>query len=291
MKLPLFLAMMIFGEGAVAQIPDVAPFIELHPAWQVRSTKKSLFNWYDPTGRYSLVGVRMILESGYRVYVAQRLQKVDTSGDPDTVDEYYIESRGHWRIGKQYLPFGRRDIFRTTALAARLDTNLLLDQAPLAITVCDNGSGRTRGVVGRVGGVVGISAAIGNHFGIQATDMAQFRNLEDAPGIGRGYRLALGIDTLISAGSAQLTADWVSFRRGETSLDGNKDVSDLRLRFHIPDTNYRAVMAWSRDWTDRRDFLITEIEIKGNEHITYIPMIRFDGLGFRDFAFTAVMRF
>lgn len=275
----------------MAQTPDVAPFIELRPSWQVRSTKKSLFQWYDMSGKYSLVGFRMILENSLRVYVAQRFQRVENSGDPDTIDEYYVESRGHWRLGKQYLPFGRREILRSSVLAARMDTNLLLDEAPLTVAFADGGSGRTRGVVGRLGGVIGVSLAVGNHFGIQPTDLAHFRNLEEAPGIGRGYRLAIGADTQFRIGSTQITADWASLRRGETDLDFDQDLSDLRMRFRIIGVEAPASLGWSRDWTNREDIFSFDFELKGNDKISYVPMVRFDGFGFRDFALTAVVRY
>lgn len=274
-----------------AQSPDVAPFVELRPTWQVRSTKKSLFHWYDLNGRFSLVGVRMILENGLRVYAAQRFEKIDNSGDPDTMDEYYIENRGTWRLGKQYLPFGRREILRSTVVAARLDTHLLLDEAPISVAVFDGGSGRPRGAVARLGGIVAISAAAGNHLGIQATDFAHFQDLEAAVGLERGYRLALGADTQVTFGSAQLTMEWVSLRRGETALDEDRDLSDVRLRLRLPQTGYPAVLSWSRDWSRRRDFAAVEITLQGDEHFAYVPFLRFDGFAFRDFGLSAVVRF
>lgn len=274
-----------------AQSPDVAPFVELRPTWQIRSTKKSLFHWYDLSGRFSLVGFRMILENGLRVYGAQRFEKVDNSGDPDTMDEYYIENRGNWRVGKQYLPFGRREILRSTVLAARLDTHLLLDQAPISVALFDAGSGRTRGIMARIGGVVGISAASGNHLGIQATDFAHFQDLEQATGIERGHRLAFGADTQISFGGTQLTAEWVSLRRGETALDKDRDLSDVRMRLRLPETGYVAVLSWSRDWTSREDTNAIELNLQADEHFSYVPFVRFDGLAFRDFGLSAVVRF
>ena len=279
------------GAFAFGQSPDVAPFIELRPTWQVRSSKSDLFQWYDSSGRYSLVGARIVFENGLRGYVAQRFQRITSSGDPDTLDEYFIESRGHWRVGKQYLPFGRKEILRSTVLGARIDTNLLLDQAPIVLAICDGGSGRTRGVTGRIGESVGISFAIGNHFGIQSTDLTHFRFLEDAPGIEKGYRLALGLDTQLSIGSSLLTAEWASLRRGETASDSDADLSDVRLRFKIPSTIYRSSLAWSRNWSKKKDFVMMEIEMKGNDHISYMPIVRFEGLSFHDFGFSAVIKF
>lgn len=277
--------------AAGAQVPDVAPFLELRPTWQVRATKKSLFEYYDAVGRYSLVGLRMVLESGHRVYVAQRFQRVDNTGDPDTLDEYYVEQRGSWRLGKQYLPFGRREILRTTVAAARFDTNLLLDDAPLSLAACDGGSGRTRAVYGRIGGEIGLSFAIGNHIGIQPTDLARFRDVEAAPGIGRGYRLALGADTQVRVGSALVSVEWASLRRGETPLDSDQDLSDVRLKLPPNDRGDKLSLGWSRDWSSQTSVTSLEIELFGNGKISYLPSVRFDGFGFRDFSISAVMKF
>lgn len=290
MKLPWLVVGSVLASAASAQTPDVAPFLELNPTWLVRSDKKSYFNWYDPTGRQSLVGLRMILESGLRAYVAQRLQRVENSGDPDTLDEYYIENRGHWRVGKQYLPFGRRETIRTTVPAARLDTTLLLDEAPVSVAVFDAGSGRPRGVSGRLGGPIGVSFMVGSHLAVQPTDLAHFRNLETAPGAGRGHRLLLGADTQIGLGSAQMSLEWVSLRRGETDLDRDQDVSDVRLRFRLPDRDDRVTLGWAKNWTDGQDTTLCEVHLAASERLSYRPAIRFNGLSFREFSFSVVVK-
>lgn len=275
----------------MAQSPDVAPFLELRPTWQVRSVKKSLFHYYDQSGRYSLVGARIVFETGLRAYFAQRFEKVDNSGDPETVDEYYIERRGHWRIGKQYLPFGRREILHSTAPAIRVDTHVLVEDAAVTLAVCDGGSGRTRGAIGRIGDRYGLSFAFGDHFGIQPTDLAPFKDIENGPGAGRGYRMALGVDAETQLGSTILGGEYVTFQRGATVADQDKGVSDLRVRFWVPGKPYRGTVAWSRDWTERRDFTVLELELKADDHFTYVPRIRMEGMSFKDFSLSAVVRF
>ncbi len=285
MKAKAILLAFAMGQVASAQVPDVAPFLELRPTWQVRSGGKNIFGWNDLLGRHSLVGLRMMLESGHRVYVAQKFQRESSSADPDTLDEYYIESRGHWRIGKQYLPFGRREIIRSTVLAARADTNLLFQAAPIAIAACDAGTGRTRGVFARVGGPIGISVAFGNHIGIQSTDLTKFQYPDENLGLNRGYRFALGLDSQTAVGSTIWSAEFVALRRGETAMDSDRNLSDLRARFAIPGTNYRGNAGWSRDWDDRKDYFTIEIELRDDAKISYVPFLRTDGLSFKDFGF------
>ncbi|MCW5935731.1 MAG: hypothetical protein KIT11_00295 [Fimbriimonadaceae bacterium] len=295
--MPLRHALALLGGTALAaplafpQVPNLAPFVELHPTWQVRTGAQNRFSWYDPMGRYSIVGVRMILEPGYRAYFAQRLQKVEGSGDPSAVDEAYIEDRGYWRVGKQYLPFGRRLILRESVLAARGDTRLVFDDAPLSIAFCDGGSGRPRGVTGRIGRELGVSFAAGDHFGIQPTSLTAVQNPEDAAGSGRGHSLILGADVSLPVGPNLVTAEWAGFREGKDERDRNRDVSVLEFRTRTRGTDYGIGLSWARDWTAQRDFYRLEAELLGQDRINYLPAIRFEGARFRDFSLSVVVRF
>lgn len=276
---------------AVSQTPDVAIFSDLRPTWSVENTNKSRFQWYDLQGRYSLIGFRLILEPGYRVSVSQRLQRIDNSGDPDSLDEYYIEDRGNWRIGKQYLPFGTRNMLRETALAARIDTRLVFDEVPIQIAYADAGPGRIRGVVARIGNSLGISAAVGNHFGIQSTALTQVQLPLDAPGRGRGYRLALGADATWDLKEAIIVAEWVMLKDGETSLDLDRNVSDIKFIWSIPHSSGRITTGWSRTWDLQKDFFHVEGEVPFNDKVTWIPFVRFDNQRLKDFGVSARIKF
>jgi hypothetical protein len=276
---------------AFAQSPDVVPFVEFRPTWIVRSGARNLFHYYDEDARYSLVGLKMLLETGHRVYVAQRFERVDNSGDPDTVDEYYVEDRGEWRVGKQYLPFGRRGLLRETVLAVRADLDVFTDDLPLAVAACDGGSGRPRGFVARLGRSVGASVATGKHFGIQATSLTSFRAPEAAPGVNRGHRLILGLDVSRSFGSGFATIEAVALRDGHTPMDLDKDLSELRIDFRIPGRlPYRAGASWVRDWSDGRDLFAVRGELGTGERISYSPMLKFEGRKFASFGLSAVVK-
>jgi hypothetical protein len=279
------LALAAVGCAASAQVPDVSFFAELLPTATFRQDARPRLTWYDLDGRPSLVGLRLVLESGNRVYVAQRLQRIEGSGDPDTVDEYYIESRGSWRVGKQALPFGRRLLLRENALAARLDTELVLDELPVAVAYCDAGAGRNRGIVGRVGRALGASFAVGNHFGIQQTSFTTLRRPESAPGRGRGHRLALGADIGLPFGSTFVVAEFVALRDGETAADTDQDVSLLRVDIG-GDGKLQA--GWARNWSDAGDVYILAMRIPMRDKLVLEPQVRLGrgGLG----AFSATLR-
>jgi len=268
------IALLLVPGVALAQVPEVALFVEGAPTVAFRHGSRPQLTWYDLDGRPSLVGLRMILESGHRVYVAQRLQRIDASGDPDGIDEYYIEQRGSWRAGKQLLPFGRRNFVREYALAARLDTELIVDAVPISIAYCDAGPGRNRGVVGRVGRTLGASFAIGNHFGIQATTLAQLRGLAAAPGEGGGYRMAVGADLSLPFAGGIGTVEFVALRDGESASDEDMAASLVELAWEAP---FPVRLGWARNWTDPFDVYSLSVPVNLDPKTSLEPTIRYSG--------------
>ncbi|MCH8978553.1 MAG: hypothetical protein IH945_04835 [Armatimonadetes bacterium] len=274
----------------LAQTPEVALFADLRPSWFMERGQISRIRWYDPHGRYSVLGFHIVLETGNRVKITQRLEKIDNDGDPDNLDEYYVESRGTWRIGKQYLPFGQQNILRETTPALRYDTELLFDAAPIKIAVGDNGRNLTRGIFARVGDEVGVSFAIGNHIGIQGTALTQFQRPESAPGRGRGHQKAYGFDASYPLAGGTVEAEWVSLRDGDTPQDVDRDLSDLRYRFTTRKTNYVVTVAWSRSWERQTDWYRVYAEIPISRKVVWEPFVRFRGFGWQDFGLTARIR-
>ena len=244
-----------------AQTPEVAIFADLRPTWFVETGDQNRIRWYDPHGNYSVIGFHMVLETGNVVYVTQRLERVDNGGDPDSIDEAYIESRGLWRIGKQYLPFGQQDILRETVPALRYDTQLLFDAIPISIAVSDNREGLTHGIVARIGGDLGVSIATGDNFGIQGSSLTQFRRPVDAPGRGRGYKRAVGLDTKYGWRGGVVEAEWLMLFDGNTALDAEQNLSDLRYRFTTKGTNFPVTLGWSRSWDQHKDWYRAFMEI------------------------------
>lgn len=275
---------------ARAQTPEVSIFADITPTWSANAGQTNLLRWYDAQGRYSVVGMYMILETGNVLKVTQRLEKVDNGGDPDSLDEAYIESRGSWRIGKQYLPFGTQTFLRETAPALRYDTRLVIEALPIKVAASDNGVGLTRGVVVRVGDSVGVSYAIGDHFAIQGSALTPIRRPEEAPGRGRGYSRAWGLDASKNWGGGVLEFEWVSLIEGATALDVDMNLSDLRFRFSTPGTVFPLTLGWTREWDCRKDWYSVTGEFPVSHMLVWQPFIRFQGRGWHDFALSAKVR-
>src|SRR5690606_32834282 len=106
----LVLSFVVTAGVLQAQAPDIAVYADLYPTLNWKESQKGSLRWYDLSGHTSTVGFRMVLESGNRVLVSQRLQRYPGDADIDDLDEYWIESTGSWRLGKQLLPFGARNI-------------------------------------------------------------------------------------------------------------------------------------------------------------------------------------
>lgn len=279
-------ACLVLAQAAVAQNADLAIFLDARPTLSFRSEGDATWKWYDASGRASIVGLHIVLDNGNRAYVAQRLQKYPGTGDPDFIDEYYLEDTGRWRVGKQVLPFGTRTMLRETVAAIRFDTHLLFAEAPLAIAYCDAGPGRERGVVGRIGRTLGVSFATGNNFAIQASSLTQFRPPEQSTGKGRGYGSVLGADGTVDVGSFRIEGEWVMLRSGATALDVDTDLSDLRVVVLVPGTDALLTAGWARDWTSNQDFFRLEGQIEVANKVSLVPFVRYDGRRMRNAGFT-----
>lgn len=264
-----------------AQSPDVVVRLDVNPNYQIDSGGVSRFRWYDPLGKHSTVGISMILEPGFRLLVTERLQRMP--GDDDQLDEWYLEDEGNWRVGKQYLPFGRQGILRESALAARVDTNLVIEGLPIALAACDAGPGRQRGLTGRLGGRIGLSFAVGSRFGAQGTSLGVVRDPDLAPGEGRGYRQVIGLDFWRRLGSWRVQGEAAFFRAGQTSLDKDMSVTDLQFSQGRATLN-TFTLGWSRDWAAVGDIYRAQAHVLMARSLWLEPILRFKGDRFFDFA-------
>ncbi len=277
---------LIFASFARSQTPDIAIKLDLRGTYVTTSGGVSKFRWYDPMGHHSTVGFTALLEPGYRTYVAQRLQRIANDADSDQLDEGYVEDPGFWRVGRQFIPFGERNILRESVLAVRLDTSTLTKPVPISICACDGGPGRPRGLTGRIGERLGLSFAAGNHFSISATALDQIRRPEGSPGNGHGYKLALGVDYSRRVGYVIVNAEFVALRHPDVTSDSEENVSDVRATLRPLGTRARIVFAWSRAWRSRRDFYRAEGEIPLPQNLSLLPFLRFSRGELRDVGLT-----
>lgn len=282
MRKLLIPAFLITVAGAsFAQSPDVVFKVDAGLSYRSPHSGETTLRWYDSLGKHSTVGIELFLEPGFRAFFSERLQRIENDGDNEQLDEYYIEDPGSWKLGKQYLPFGRNLILRESARAARGDTSLLLPGLAISGAMFDNGTNRNQGVSGRIGGSVGLSAAVGRHIGIQGTSLNAIQRPEDAAGAGRGYRLALGIDGARRFGRYLIEGEFVVLREGHTVADLDNEVSDLVFNFST-DRRRKIAMAWSRDWRRNQDFFRATAEIAISKQVWVEPILRLNRDGWYD---------
>lgn len=274
--------------GVYAQAPDVVVHVDLLPNYRSTIGGNNAFRFYDALGRASTVGLSMILEPGFRVVVKQRVQTIRGDGDSEQLEEYYVEDAGLWRLGKQYLPFGRGGLVRESVTAARGDTNLVIEGLPVSIATCDGGMGRPRGVIGRIGSRIGLSFAVGKDFGISSTSFATIRRPEETPGVGNGYGKMFGIDASRRVGSVMLGVEWMVMREGSSSLAPDREVGDLTATF-APNRDRMYLFGWSVDSRESEPLFRVEAKVPVARGMWFEPLVKFAGTRITDFG--VAMRF
>lgn len=274
---------------ASAQNPDVLIRLDVHLAYRSEKGGGTSLRGYDLLGRHSIVKLNFTLEPGFQVYVAQRFQRIPGDGDNETLDEYYVEDPGIWRLGKQYLPFGSGELFRESARAARGDTNLVFENLPISIAAVDAGQGRPSGIIGRVGSRFGLSAAVGKHFGVTGTNLTVVRRPENPAGAGRGYRQVFGADVSRSFGPTTVRAEAIALRRGHRKEDRDDDIFDLSATYRRRTTDYLQVGV-SRSTAQDANYIRFVGAATIYPNVMLEPIVRFRNGGFYDFGLTLKVR-
>lgn len=219
---------------AVAQAPLVTFSADINPQITMEEDGLVRLRFYDDAGNFSRLRMNLLLENGWHLRFFQKLGRIANDADDSSVDEVYVERPGDWRVGKQYLPFGSGRLLKETGIGGRLDTYLAIADMPISAAIIENGHGRQSGFIARLGGNIGISVAVGRHFGINATSFTQLHNPERSPGKGRGHRMAFGVDSGIAIGGWKTTGEWVALRDGHTTLDPDEDVLNLMITYQFP---------------------------------------------------------
>ncbi len=277
---------------AWAQNPDVTVKFDGRLDYRIPNGGASTQRLYDTLGRPSLLELSFRLEPGLRAFVSQRLQRIAHDGDNGLLDEYYIEDEGVWRVGKQFVPFGSGAFLRESVLSARGDIDLPIEGASLSIALADAGSGRQRGVVGRLSlfdGMIGLSAAVGQHWGISGSSFTLFRRPEASPGVGAGFERVFGVDISRTFGKFNGRAEFVLMGGGSSFRDPEGEALDVSGGIS-PSSNRSYTVGWTLS-PDHANFyrLAATLEIEKNVFLE--PMVRLrNGAGY-DFSLQLHLHF
>ncbi len=260
---------------AVAQVPDVSIVTDVRSTLQF-SGKDAKTRFYDPFGRISTVTLQLILEGFYVVRLSERFARIpgDTMGKQ--LEYAYFEYPGLWRVGVIPARFGRGWLIRDHGLGGELRTNLLFDNLPFSIGAIDDGQRRTRGVMARAGGRVGVSFASGNHFAASGTSLTAIRSPEEAPGIGRGYKTLYGIDASGRRGPWQGQFEAVILKEGQTSLDKDEEVLDFELSYNRSPLGNQYRIGYARTLRERSDHFRAEVEAPVDQKLSITGQFRLD---------------
>jgi hypothetical protein len=235
-RLCFLLPFLLLPVPSFSQVPDVRAHADLSLSLDYRNlSDRANLRLFNPLGRPSTVTLTLLLETGYNVLVSERLQRLPGDADGDIFDETYIEDPGIWRVGKQYLPFGAGRLLHESVPAARIDSNLIAERAPVSFALFNAGQGRQNGFVLRVGRSLGGSVAIGEHLGISGTSLGVIRPPDDAPGRNGGWKRAFGLDASRRFGKVGLSAETAFLIGGPES---DLYVADLEATFFSD--NYRS---------------------------------------------------
>lgn len=274
-----------------AQTPDVIIAVDARPTFLGGDGRNAFLRWFDAYANPSTVGFKFRLDNGNRIAVTQRLARQGGSGDPDSTEEFSIESPGEWKLGKQTLPFGQRKLLRETALAIRLQTNLVFEEAPLDFALVDAGEGRPQGVIGRIGDNNGVSFAFGEHFAIQDTAFTILRRDPAGIGKGRGYKTILGADAVLFKYPLTAEAEVITLREGHTAQDLDQTISDVRVSYQFPNGRDMVTLAWARQWHHGVvDSFRLDAEFVLVKQVVLMPHIRIGSRGLNQFGTTVRVR-
>jgi hypothetical protein len=234
MRTILLVSLGLFASSFVlAQAPDVRIRGDLTIGLITPGKRDVAFRAYSPLGRFSTVSLQTVLPIGLKVNLAQRVSNLPGDADSEPFDEYFVEDPGSWRIGKQYLPFGGGVLFRETAKAARVDSSLIVEGLPLAFALVEQGTGRQQGAIGRLGSRgLGISAAVGRHWGINGTALSTLRPIGSGLGLGKGWKQAYSIDWNRRFGKVTARFEGLLLRQPETT-EGEPEFFDTSLSYDL----------------------------------------------------------
>ncbi len=287
-RLLFLFPLLLLPLSCLAQAPDLRAKLDLALSFDYRDANTESARLYTPLGHPSTASLTAKLDQGYNIYVAERLGRLPKDASEDIIDEAYVEDPGIFRIGKQYLPFGTGRLLHDSVTAFRIESNLIAEDLPVVLAAASGGDGRTQGFVLRVGRSLGLSAAIGQHFGIAATSLGVVRHPEDAPGRGGGWKQALGGDASRQFGKLSLSAEVAALAGGP-----EHDLTVLDTEASFASDGYHTIgLGYSHTQTGAgHDYFRVFGRVRAARNIDLEPLVRLRNGNLYDAAVTLRLRF
>lgn len=263
---------------SMAQVPDVS--VKLDAALTYRSAENagSTLQTYNTLARPSYVSLILRMDQGFNAVFSERFERIKGDGDTEHLLEYYVEDPGNWRLGKQLLPFGGGSLVRMYARAAKGNTEMPFIYYPLQMVIFDDGPGKSRGAMTRIGGKLGLSVAFGRNLGIQSGVLGPLKSPEESLGKYRGYQQLYGLDFSKRLGIWKVQTEAVVLREGEKLEDRNSEATDLVFTYE-PNSQQSLSFGWGRDWGEGFDMYRIEGRLKLARNLWFEPILRYrDGV-------------
>ena len=285
-----FLLISALASTSHAQAPDV----KIKGDFSLGMTSSKDFSLgaksYTLLGRYSTFSLQSTFPIGLRVFLSERSSAITNDPDKDSFDEYYVEDPGLWRVGKQYLPFGGGGFFHQSVLSARVDSKLLIDGLPVSLAFVDGGRGHQYGLAGRIGTRgLGLSFALGRHWGINSTSLALTQSLQTPEGVGNGWRQAFEVDMNRRNGKFNYRAEALFLREPEGTTK-TKELGDVQAIYDLGH-RHSATFGVSKE-LGTSDLIYRFGGIySAAKGIQLEGLYRLDNMNFRDFSVFLRIRF
>ena len=166
----------------------------------------------------------------------------------------------------------------------------MIEGVPIVVAVCNAGSEKQKGYIVHIGGNFGVSAALGEHFGINSTALALVRRMNQTPGAGFGWRQMYGADYAIKTEKFAYAAEIVSLQDGQTLADASTTVSDVSVTF-TPKRGQSLAIGWSRDTAQHADFYRIAGAVTIIRNVIFEPMLRVRDKSLFDLTLTTHLKF
>jgi hypothetical protein len=254
------------------QLPDIRLRVDATLAFDTRQGMPTTIELYDPLGRFSIVSLTALFDSGIRAYFSEELERVPRDPSSDPFQEYYVEDPDIWRAGKQFVPFGSGNLIRENVVAARGDF-ALWEGVDVAAAAFDGGTGAQQGVTARFGGEFGLTVMAGHHFGISPTSLDIIRNPAATPGIGHGWKEALDLDGVKRRGKFTTRAEFLLLSGGETPTDTDLYLFDVSSTMQM-DLHHSLTLGYSRDFGGAEDYYRLTGDFRLDKNFSLIPLLR-----------------